>query len=62
MRDVVNGVFCVAQGLVEQAPDVGAAQPVEPGATVGALFDDPGQAELAQVLAGGGRGAASRLG
>ena len=62
MGDVVNGVFRVAQGLIEQAPDVGAAQPVEPGTAVGPLFDDSGQPELAQVLAGGGRGAAGRLG
>jgi hypothetical protein len=61
VRNPEHLVLGLAESLVQQPPDVVAAQPVVPGAALGALVDEPGEAELRKMLAGRRRGAAGGL-
>jgi len=56
--DLVVGV---EEGLGQEVADVPAAQPVEHPSTLSVALDEAGQAQLGQVLAGGGGPAAGDM-
>jgi nickel/cobalt transporter (NicO) family protein len=61
-RDPPQGVVGVRDDLIEQAVQVRAAKPIQPGAAVSALVNKAADPQLRQVLAGRGGCAAGRLG